>query len=457
MWERENDLRVLEYGQKHLNVVAALDAAAGGRGPYGEGPTTILDWYGFGEKKLKEASEVYSGPEATEIRKLANRGEPVGDLAREFADEYDLKALTRQLHEMALKIENPYKKGVRLGQAKSLRAVAHVLESQLKKGKSDLDYERIVGCITGIEPALIPTREILETQRGNVLELMGCPRNANLFEAAKRWRSEAMLLGEDEVGWAYQASAKGILEVLKSEGLLPEEAKLDVEILGQAPSLGSFRYGDALGQRPYGKTTMVKSGTKCLFEIIATAAHEIGGHYTRYHLGSEYADLTGDLFGATGTIATNQCALDEGFASCIGKVLKGDISDWWKDYYFGRERTFAGNFDIALELEKLHTHSFGHAAASHFMNGVGQEELEKMSLEFGVDPDRARNRAVGLCDPASVGKSLLHPLCYSSLYYPGTTALEPVLGQKKVSDLKETLCGENGPASLSALCTPGEL
>lgn len=445
------DEAVLKFGRAHLEVTQMLDAIAGGSGFY-SGPTTrvLLDSFAFGETFLSENSLAYSDNLITTARDAAQKGELTDELRREMAVRFSPIASTKTLIQTAEEIDDPHQKQVRLDQANSLAVVAKVLLGDLGMGDYP-DYKGAVEGITGVSPPLIPTAQDMQQFKARTLQLMGKPTNASLREAASEWRESIGILDRDAMGKAYETAAQLMFEILKKHGL-PSDAKLRVYTVDKADFMGFFDYGNKAGD-VYGETCMLKSDTKTVFEVIATAVHEIGGHYfvdARWH---DYARRTGDLFPATGVMATNQAVINEGYANCAHTLFADDLTHLFKEIGFGLdamdETSLQTNLRISNQLEALAMMSLGYLAARFFdAQDIDHEGVRSEFIEYGCDPDRAATRTRVLCE----APNKLVAYCYFGPgYYPGMHVVNKVadrLGNSKALDL---ICTESGPNCLSSL------
>ncbi|MBN2095558.1 MAG: hypothetical protein JW727_05910 [Candidatus Aenigmarchaeota archaeon] len=449
-WEKEADPAVLEFGKEHLNTVVLLDTICGGAGPYGKSKGGIFDSYVLGERHLKDNSPIYSEPAAKRIRELSGRGESSWELCLRFAEDHDPLESTDELLEIAGGIENYHKRQVRLDDATSLATTAKVKLDLL--GLLDCpSYEDILKGLTGLETPPIPTNKDLDGREGRVLELMGCQDDDSLVRAAANWRCEIGSVEGDGVGVVYRKSAKMMLDALKTKEILPKHARLDIEILEKSPSLGTFHYGNATGDLDYGKTAVLKSSKRNHFDLVGIAAHEVGGHYPWHHLNARYAKRTGDLFGATGTIATNSSALNEGFACSAADIFREDVLTIL-ERVSGRERAaLEEDFEIWRELKNLNTGAQAYALNGFFTGKMSPKEIEDLCVGYGQNLSSARGIVQAICCPEKIGKDPIYPICYGSLYYPGQQVVEKLLKEQGGQAVIDSLCGEKGPASLSTL------
>lgn len=448
---------VQEFGRKHLENVLMLDALIGGSGFYGH-PTTreIADCFAFSEQYLIDNSPTYTDSQAVKIREMADKGEDTLALRKELAGKVDAVGISEELIERAERIEDPYQRQVRVDQAKSLATDAKVILTDMGVKEYPLDYVEAVADITGTRPALIPTEDFMDAYRRETLKAMGYPEDASLAEAAAEWRERVGLLDKESMGEVYKRSAQLMLEILKRYGM-PPETRLKVEILEDAPFMGFFAYGNKEGE-VYGETCMVESDTKCAFDVIHTATHEIGGHFFVHGRFHDYAKRTGDAFAAVGTMATNEAVLNEGYANCAADIFRGDLPYMFENIGgFGLENMsdaeLQRNLEISGMLEMLAMMSLGYEVARlfHYKN-VDQEGMAKEFIEFGCDPHRAESRAKHICK----GRNMLHPYCYTGPgYYPGMAVVNEALKAYGPSGIIEQLCTVKGPTSLSIL-KPGE-
>jgi len=446
-----NDPKLLEFGEKHLEVVLALDGIVGGSGFYGHATTKELaDGFALGEDFLVKNSPLWTDPQAVEIRTKAGAGEDTTELRKDFAKRINPRERVQDLIAAAKGIKNPYQRKVRLDQANSLATVTDVLLTDIGLEKTSLNYVDALVSITGVSPPLIPTDDYMQTYKGKLLKLMGAS-NESLAEAAKKWREGIGLLSKKEMGKAYRRSAKLMIDILKRNGL-PRDFVLKVEILKDAPFLGFFAYGNKAGDF-YGETCMVESDTKCIFDIIHTSTHELTGHDFLDALWHDYARRTGDLYPAVGAMACNQAVLHEGFANCAADVFADDLGYLFDNISFGVERMspkdLRRNLSISAGLERLAMTSIGYVAARFFhRKDIDVPGMEKEYIKFGVDTDRAASRAKHM----GQAKNLLHPYCYFGPgYYPGMAVVEKIVERYGKQGTIDRMCSDLGPCSLSTL------
>lgn len=448
----KSDEKVLEFGQKHLETVLLLDAIAGGSGFYGHPTTRVLaDCFALGEAYLLEHSEMYAHPTLKTIREKADNGQDTLDLRVELARKNSPISATERLKSVASQIKSSYQRKVRSEQADSLNVASRLLMDELGLEKTSIEYRDALIRVTGIDPPLIPSREYMEQYRRRVLSLMGFREDVPLNEAAAEWRKSIGLLDPELVGRAYEKAATLMLEILKKNGV-SSEARLKVYTLKEARFLGFFGYGNKEGE-VYGETCMVESSTKSIFDIIETATHAIGGHYFLQALWHTYAKRTQDLYAAIGVMATSQSVINEGFANCISSVFGNDLDHLFENVGFGLEKMGQAerkrNFAISNSLEVLAMISLGYEIARfHHFKDTDQAQMEKEFVDFGVDADRARNRAKHIVNvPTKV-----RPYCYSGpAYFPGMRVISRFMEHHTKEDIIRELCTNEGPTSLSVL------
>ena len=445
------DKLVHRFGLAHLEDVIMLDAISGGSGFYGDPITRQLaDSFGFGEKYLIDNSDMYTDPRTAEIRNLSEKGEDTTELRREFAEDIRSNEKIAVLREIAKDIGSSYQRRVRLDQANSLRVVNGVLLDDLRVRTSDISYRDALIGITGVEPALVPGDFFMQDQKDRTLELMGYPKNTSMREAAIKWRKDMEILNREETGELYKKSCTLMFDILKQK-YLPKDAELKVDILEDAPFMGFFAYGNRQGD-VYGETCMVKSDTKCAFDIINTATHEIGGHYLVTALWHEYARESDDVFGATNTMATNQACVNEGYANCAKDLF--DLSYLFENVGFGLEKMdsedIRKNLAISSNLETLAMMSLGYEAHKLFeLGNITPNEMVKEYEEFGVDSDRAELRVKHMCGPDA---KKLHSFCYFGPgYFPGMVTVNGVLKYKGRKEALDAITTKEGPCSLYTL------
>lgn len=446
------DEKVLEFGQKHLEAVLLLDAIAGGSGFYGHPTTRVLaDCFALGEAYLLEHSEMYVHPTLKTIREKADNGQDTLDLRVELAKNNNPISVTKELKLLAAQIKNSYQRKVRFEQADSLNVITLLLMDELGLEKSDIGYREAQVRVTGIDPPLIPSREYIEQYRRRILSLMGFRKDVPLNEAATQWRKSFGLLDPESVGKTYEKAATLMLEILKKNGL-SSEAGLKIYTLKEARFLGFFGYGNKEGDF-YGETCMVESSTKSIFDIIETATHEIGGHYFLHALWHEYAKRTQDLYAAIGVVSTSQSVINEGFANCVSSVFGNDLGHLFENIGFGIEKMSQAerqrNFAISNGLEVLAMISLGYEIARYYhFKDTDKAQMEKEFVEFGVDADRARNRAKHIVD----SKTKVRPYCYSGpAYFPGMYVISRFMEHHTKDDMIRELCTNEGPTSLSVI------
>jgi len=446
------DSRVLQFGEKHLETILTLDAAIGGSGFYGDPITReIADSFALGQQFLEENSEMWNDSLAMEIREKADRGEDTSELRKQFVSEHNLIGNTGRLVEVAQRIKNPFQSQVRYDQAIALDEVASVILRDLGIMKFPLDYRRSVEVITGITPALIPTRDDMDMMKTEVLKLMGYGGNASLAVAAAEWRKGVGLLEKDEMGKVYVRSCLAMLNILKNHGM-PDEAELKVDTLKDAPFMGFFAYGNREGEI-YGETVMVESDTKCPFDVIHTATHEIGGHYFENAKRHLWTLETEDLFGAVGSMASNEAVQNEGYANCAAEIFAEDLPYLFEKVGFGLEKMsrdeLERNLKISNMLELLAMVSLGYEAARYFdAKDVDEEGMKQEYIEFGCDPHRAESRAKHMVH----GRNLVHPYCYTGPgYYPGQEIVSRVINKYGPQGAIDRIVTDLGPSSLSTL------
>jgi hypothetical protein len=458
------DENVIKFGEEHLEAILMLDTIAGGAGFFGH-PTRreIADSFALGEQWLLDNSPMYTNPLTMQIREKAEAEQDVNDLRKEFADSINPIEKTNQLIAVASQIQSPYQRQVRVDQAISLATVANIMLTDMnliEEGPVSIAYDKALMQITGISPPLIPTEDYMQSQRREVLARMGVPESTPLIEAAAQWRQQVGLLNKDEMGATYEQAAKLILGILKSSKLtrngFPTDAKLHTYTLEDAPFMGFFAYGDRQAGKVYGETCMVKSGTKCVFDVVATAAHEIGGHYLLSVLAHQYAKKTGDLFGAVGAMVCNEAVLQEGFANTTAEIFTktGDLQEIFPKLDLPAEkmplRKLENNLAISLALEKLAMVSLGYEAARQFhYQNVTPEQMTQEFMEYGVDPHRAESRTKHLTG----AKTRLPAFGYFGPgYYPGMTVLGKTLENFGEEYTIRSVCNPNlGPVSISVL------
>lgn len=445
------DPKIHEFGEKHLEVVLALDGIAGGSGFYGHPVRRELaDGFALGEEFLVKNSPLWTDPLAAEIRTKADAGEDTTKLRMKFARVINPRERVQDLIAVAEVIKNPYQRQVRLDQANSLATVTDVLLTDIGLEQTPLNYVDSLVSITGVTPPLIPTDDYMQTYKGKVLTLMGVS-NGSLAEAAKKWREEIGLLSKKEMGKAYIRSTELMLDILKRNGL-PHDTELKVEILEDAPFMGFFAYGNKAGGI-YGETCMVESDTKCVYDIIQTATHEVGGHNFLDALWHVHAKRTGDLYPAVGAMACNQAVLHEGFANCATDVFADDLDYLFDNVGFGLEKMgpedLRRNLNISAHLERIAMVSLGYVAARFFhRKDIDVPGMEREYIGFGVDPHRAANRAKHMGE----AKNLLHPYCYFGPgYFPGMAVVEQTVRKYGKQGTINRMCSDLGPCSLSTL------
>lgn len=439
-----------EFGKAHRELVIKLDAVAGGSGFYGHPTTRLLaDCYALGEEDLLRDSQTYNDPRTAEIRQAADKGEDTTELRKAYAADSEPIRDAMKLFAIAYYIQDRRQKKPRHDQALSLLTAAKVLLADLGVQDHKLQYEQAVQYITGIQPALIPTREYMERFRRSLLTRMGRDENASLGETAGQWRESVGLLSCEEMGQVYRTAAQYMLEVIKRNGV-PAEADLVVETLKEAPWMGFFAYSDRSG-RMHGETCMVESDTKCPFDVINTAAHEVGGHYNVHARWHEYVRRTGDLFPAVGVMASNQAVLNEGYANCAVSTFRDDLDGLFEridlEKMDARER--AKHLEISHGLEVLAMMSLGYEAARFFRDSdIDTAGMESEFIAFGVDPHRAASRARHITQ----AKGRLMPFCYLGPgYYPGMKVVGDYLSRHGKERLLSSIADENGPPSISTL------
>lgn len=443
------DAKVIEFGEKHVDTAIILDTIGGGSGFYSDPITReMTDCFALGEEWLLSNSRMYADPKVKEMQDKVVAKKDTLDLRKVFAKKTDPIGKTEELISIANEIANPHQRQVRLDQANSLKAVAKVLLADMGLEQFDLDYVDTLVNITGVSPPLIPNAGFMQEQKETTLKLMGCTKDASLGEAAAKWRNRNGLLDKETMGAAYKRSAMLMLDILKSNGLHPD-ANLKVKTLKEAPWLGFFDYGNKNGDI-YGETCMVESDTKCIFDVIRTATHEIGGHYFVHFKWHKYAMNTGDPYAATGVMATNQAVLNEGYANCAADIFGKDLVYLFKNVGFGVEKMgdsdLQKNLAISGNLETLAMMALGYETARLFhFKDIDSEGMENEFIAFGVDPDRARIRVKYICEE----KKMLRPFCYFGPgYYPGMVVIGEVLKTYGKEGTINNLCGGYGPSSL---------
>ncbi|RJQ17016.1 hypothetical protein C4573_03065 [Candidatus Woesearchaeota archaeon] len=430
----------------------------GGSGFYGK-PTKrqLADCFAFGEEYLIENSPLYTDPRLIEIRKRADSGLDTTELRRKLAldTEEDPLVMVSDLVNIAAELPAGYQRDVRLDQARSLRIVAMIATNDLGVTRHKLNYKEALFAITGVEPLLIPTDVHVNQYRLQTFQQMGVTGSDtdSLAEAARRWREEVGFLSKSEMGIAYRDASQLVLEILKKHKLLPQSAELNVDILHHAPFMGFFAYGNKEGE-VYGETCMVESDTKCVFDVINTALHEVGGHYLLHALWHKYARNTGDLYGAVGAMACNQAVVNEGYANTARKLFRDDLTHIFKNMRVGglekmSDKELETNLYISANLEYLSMMALGYMAARYFhARDITAEQMEQEYIALGVDPHRAKSRV----EHMTQSKSMLKPFCYyGPSYFPGMAVVSDLADKLPALSVINLAGDSRGPPSLSTL------
>jgi len=435
---------VLEFGRKHLDYVLVLEALSGGGGFDGH-PTTrnIADDWALGRAALEEHSSVINNPLIQNIYNAAGKGDDTSELVNKLLDEFDLDGMYSDLiriTELSVQSSHLLSWAVRRAQVQSLKMVQDVIMASMGKGEMP-SYEDAVTQITGISPALIPTKDQMDEKRKYILNLMELDEHADFGEACAKWRNEIGLLSKDAMGEAYENASNMMLKILKNGNLLPDNAKLKVYALDKAKFMGFFDYGNDAGD-VYGETCMVKSDTKCVFDVVATAAHEIGGHYLVNAAWHEYAKNTGDIYGATGVMACSQAVFNEGIATNSVNIHFDDMVSEMDKIGLGMDKAdIEKNLRIVNEVEALGMMALGYvtARALHFKD-IDQDGMVKEFVRFGNDEHRAQTRA------RAIAGGGIFPLCYMGPgYYPGMNVVGRHINEFGVKDTLNHIVNDFGP------------
>jgi len=446
---------VLKFGQKYLNLACILEGIAGGDGPYGDQKIFFDSW----ARKKIELPGFYSDGIPSIIRRYAKE---IGNTEDEDAKERsriclemfrkafltfaiglrNVRSQLRELDVIAYRIKDPVRSQTRIDQVRGMNIFLDVLYSDLYPNKGCPVYQEIVEYMTGVSPAMIPSREEIDMKRYGISELLSRKGygSSEFMSQIAAWRNDLRLLRKEEMLDMYRQGVEKLVDSIKISSGFPADAKVKVVEPSKTGSdrfrSGSFDYGRG---GPYrAESRIIPDDTSTLVDVATTVAHEIGGHYMLSVLWDKYHRQTGDLFGAIGTMCSNIAITQEGIASHGTRFYEKELANIYGD-------NIMKDIGIAQELEELAMMMLPFEIARKENEQTTPEKMVEEFIEYGVSEGRAERRTVGIFDPFRRPRTLAYT---GSAYMQGSQYIGRLIeryGAKRVLEA----CVE--PISLLAL------